>query len=166
MDKRAIAAACAAMLMSAGGASAVSNELVLLSGKQFLNSAEIVMEGDGNRLEISQEHASGGLNTIIATIRGDLNGGPLGATFTGAARLTGLQPGTLTQSGFGNAMTVEVEGSGNLFAFAQIGNGNTLRASITGHSNQAAVLQTGMNNFASFSQHGIGNIVSITQHSW
>lgn len=168
MDKRAIAAgALAAGLMSASGAAAASNELVLMTEDEFLNKAEITVEGNDNRLLISQEHTgAGGLNTITATIKGDLNGGPLGAAFTGAARLTGLQPGTLTQRGFSNTMTVEVDGTANLFAFAQIGSGNMLRASITGHANQSAVLQTGMNNLASFSQNGIGNIVSITQHSW
>lgn len=166
MDKQAIAAALAAVLISASGAAA-SNELVLLTADEFLNKAEIAVEGNDNRLVISQEHTgAGGLNTITATIKGDLNGGPLGAVFTGAARLTGLQPGTLTQHGFNNTMTVEVDGTANLFAFAQIGSGNMLQASITGHANQAAVLQTGMNNLASFSQNGIGNIVSITQHSW
>ena len=166
MDKRAIAAAFATVLISVGGAAA-SNELVLVTGDQILNRAAIAIEGNDNRLTITQEHTGGGgLNAIAATIRGDLNGGPLGATFTGAARLAGLEPGTLTQRGFNNTMAIEVEGNANLFAFAQVGSGNMLQASITGHANQAAVFQEGMNNFASFSQHGIGNIVSITQHSW
>lgn len=168
MNERAIFAACAVVagLMSPAGAMA-KNELVLLTQDQFLNRAEISIDGSSNRLVLSQEHTGGiGLNTITATIDGDLNGGALGASFTAAAQRVGLQPGTLTQNGFNNTMSIEVNGTANLFAFAQIGSGNVLNASIAGYNNQAAVLQTGVNNFAGFSQNGIGNIVSITQNSW
>lgn len=166
MNKLAMPAICAAAVLSATAAMA-SNELVLLSQDDALNSARVAMTGNDNRLVIMQEHTGGiGGNTITATINGDLNGGPLGAAFTGAARLSGLQPGRLSQVGFGNMMTVEVTGSSNLFAFAQTGSGNVLQASISGYGNQAAVIQTGMGNHAAFSQTGIGNIVSITQTSW
>lgn len=166
MNKQVFAAACAALLVSSTGALA-KNELVLLTQDEFLNRAELSVIGNDNRLMISQEHTGGiGLNSITATINGDLNGGPLGARFTGAARLSGLMPGTLHQQGYGNTMSVSVDGTANLFAFAQVGSGNMLRASITGQGNQAAVMQTGIGNFASFSQNGIGNIVSITQNSW
>ena len=166
MNKLMISAACVGALLSTSEAMAL-NELVLLSENNILNRAEVTIAGNDNRLVISQEHTgSGGLNTITATINGDLNGGPLGASFTGPARLTGLLPGTLAQRGFGNTMTISVDGTSNLFAFAQSGSGNTLAASISGHSNQAAVVQNGINNFAAFSQNGIGNIVSITQNSW
>ncbi len=167
MNKQIALAVCAAAAISATAAAAGNNELVLLSQDEFLNRAEVAITGNQNRLMISQEHTGGiGLNTITATINGDLNGGPLGASFTGAARQTGLQPGKLSQYGFNNAMTIEVNGNSNLFAFSQNGSGNTLRASITGYENQAAVMQTGVNNFASMTQNGIGNIVSITQNSW
>lgn len=166
MNSRIIATACATILMSATAATA-SNELVLLSERDFVNRADVTINGNDNRLVISQEHTGGGgANTITATINGDLNGGPLGASFTGAALRSGLRPGTLSQRGFDNSMTIEVNGSSNLFAFAQSGSGNVVRASITGHDNQAAVIQAGVNNFAAFSQNGIGNIVSITQQSW
>ncbi len=166
MSTRAVSAAIAALLTATTGAMA-SNELVLLTHDEFLNRAEIAITGNDNRLIISQEHTGGvGLNSVTATINGDLNGGPLGASFTGAALATGLQPGTIRQSGFNNTMAISVEGTSNLFAFAQIGSGNALHASITGHSNQAAVTQVGTNNYAGFSQNGIGNIVSISQVSW
>lgn len=166
MNRRAVSAAIAALLTATTGAMA-SNELVLLTHDEFLNRAEIAITGNDNRLVISQTHTGGaGSNSIAATIDGDLNGGPLGASFTGPALALGLQPGTLSQSGFNNTMAIRVEGTSNLFAFAQIGSGNALHASIVGHSNQAAVMQTGTGNHAGFSQNGIGNIVSISQVSW
>lgn len=166
MKKRAALATFAVFLTATAAASA-SNELVLLSHDEFMNSAQIAIGGNDNRLVISQEHTGGiGFNSITTAITGDLNGGPLGSSFSGAALAGGLQPGTLRQSGFNNTMAITVEGTSNLFAFAQIGSGNMIRASITGHSNQAAVMQTGINNHASFSQNGIGNIVSISQVSW
>lgn len=155
----------AVLLMPAGAANA--NELVLLNEDGLSNHALATMEGSGNRLEIVQQHTGGlGANSIIVAIHGDLNGGPLGASFSGAATRTGLQPGRLMQEGFNNAMTIAVNGSGNLFAASQIGSGNSLRGSITGNANQAAVMQTGIGNHAGFSQNGTGNIVSIVQRSW
>ena len=166
MNKWIVSAALAATLMSATAVQA-KNELVLLTDVDMLNVAEMTLNGNGNRLVISQTHTGGfGANTINATINGDLNGGPLGAAFTGPASLSGLQPGSLIQDGFNNSMAIEVNGTSNLFAFSQIGSGNALLASIAGQDNQAAVLQTGVNNFASLVQNGIGNIVSITQNSW
>lgn len=166
MNRLTMPVACAAAMLSATAAMA-SNELVLLTQDETLNHARVAITGNDNRLVIAQEHTGGiGSNTITATINGDLNGGPLGAEFTGAARLAGLQPGRLSQSGFGNTMTIEVTGTANLFAFAQTGSGNVLQASISGYGNQAAVVQAGIGNHAAFSQNGIGNIVSITQTSW
>jgi hypothetical protein len=160
------AAIMIASLVPATGAMA-ANELILLTHDELRNRAVISMDGNANRLEITQEHTGGiGSNSITATINGDFNGGSPNAVFSGAALFTGLKPGTLTQSGHDNAMTIAVNGSSNLFAFAQNGSGNSLVASITGIGNQAAVVQTGVNNHAGFSQNGIGNIVSITQQSW
>lgn len=161
-----VAAALMATLAPVTSAMA-ANELILLNHEEFRNRAAVSMEGDGNRLEILQQHGGGtGTNSITATINGDFNGGPLDAVFTGPALSSGLRPGTLTQQGDDNAMAVIVNGNGNLFAFAQNGSGNSLSASITGSANQAAVIQTGTNNHAGFSQNGIGNIISIAQHSW
>lgn len=166
MNRLLMTAVCAAAMLSATTAMA-SNEWVRLTQDETLNHARVTMTGNDNRLLIVQEHTgAGGRNMIAVTIDGELNGGPLGAEFTGPARLSGLQPGRLSQSGFGNSMAIEVTGTSNLFAFAQTGSGNVLRASITGYSNQAAVVQTGIGNHATFSQTGIGNIVSITQNSW
>lgn len=166
MNRVVMSAAGAAAMLCATAAMA-SNELVLLTKDDTFNHARVAITGNDNRLVIAQEHSGGiGANTIAATINGDLNGGPLGAEFTGAARLAGLQPGRLSQVGFGNTMTIEVTGTSNLFAFAQTGSGNVLQASITGYGNQAAVVQTGIGNHAALSQNGIGNIVSITQNSW
>lgn len=165
MNKQMVVGAVAALLISASGAAA-ENELVLISPEAFGNKVQVSMTGNGNRLEVAQELTAVGTNSITASIQGDLNGGPLGASFTGAALRTGLRPGSLTQRGFNNSMTVNVNGTSNLFAFSQTGSGNSLQASITGHANQAAVVQVGMNNYASFSQNGVGNIVSITQRSW
>jgi len=166
MRTQVILATFATVLMTATAATA-SNELVLLNQDVLLNQAQVDIAGAGNRLIISQEHTGGaGANIVTATINGDLNGGPLGASFTGAALASGLQPGTIVQSGFNNAMTIKVDGTSNLFAFSQNGSGNRLDASIAGYGNQAAVVQTGTDNYASFSQNGVGNIVSISQHSW
>ena len=143
------------------------NDLELLGDGNLNNITMIDFTGNGNRLEILQEFTGGtGSNTIRASIDGDFNGGPVGSSFSGAALLPGLEPGSLTQSGFDNAIAMNVEGSYNLFAFAQNGNGNRISATITGSNNQAAVLQEGTNNYAAFSQIGVGNLVSIVQRSW
>lgn len=157
----------AAALLLVPSVATANNKLILLNNDQFLNKVYVAVEGGSNALEILQEHTGGaGANTLAAAITGDFNGGPLGSSFTGAAKSIGMRPGTLTQSGFNNSMNLTVNGSHNLFAFAQIGSGNVLHGSVTGHSNQAAVLQSGNNNHAVFSQNGTGNLVSITQRSW
>src|SRR5690606_22664195 len=118
MIKHMFLAAGAAMLVSTTMAAA-SNELVLLSKDDFLNQADIAIEGNENRLVISQEHTGGGsANITAATINGDLNGGPLGASFSAVAAQPGLQPGALVQSGFNNGMTISIDGTANLFAFS------------------------------------------------
>lgn len=166
MKKSVLALAAAGVVFSAHTASA-KDELVVLTENDLFNVATVEMGGDGNRLQILQEHTGRmGANTIEATIVGAGNGGPLGSSFTGAALQSGLQPGSLVQVGFDNAMTISVEGSHNLFAFAQTGSGNRLSASVTGLGNRAAVAQYGINNRAGFSQNGTGNMISITQISW
>jgi hypothetical protein len=166
MKMYSILAAGAALLVS-GTMAYGKNELVLMSPQDYHNMVSVAMAGDANTLEIMQEHTgTGAANAIVANIEGSLNGGPLGSAFAGAAARSGLKPGTMTQIGHDNAMTVSAIGLGNLFAFAQSGSGNRLAASITGQANQAAVTQQGMNNHAAFSQNGTGNMVSITQRSW
>lgn len=166
MKTIAIAAVAAAFTGSAQVAWA-ANDLILVNLDEFANAAIVNIEGNSNRLQIVQDHFGGAAgNTISVSIEGDLNGGPLDAEFTGAARRAGLEPGMLVQEGFGNAMSFRVNGSNNLFAAAQIGNSNTIDAFIQGSYNQASVMQVGNGNFAAFSQNGIGNIVSISQTSW
>lgn len=155
------------VLVSAAGPAAAENELVTLLPANPLNVASVAMTGDGNRLVISQLHFGGdGANAISVSIEGNRNGGPEGAVFSGPAAATGLSPGSLMQSGFGNAIELAVAGDDNLFAVTQSGSGNVAIGAITGFANQAAIVQVGVGNVASFSQNGIGNIVSISQHSW
>lgn len=164
--KNIVAALLLASLAGIGSAHA-SNELVLLGTENPFNATVVDITGDSNRVTILQEHRGvGGANLLELSIKGDLNGGPLGEAFTAPVLTVGLEPGSLVQQGFGNRMSVEVSGTGNLFALAQIGSGNRLTASITGQRNQAAVLQVGNNNISSFSQNGTGNSVSIVQRSW
>lgn len=144
-----------------------ANELILTTNNATTNSAVLDIAGHGNRLEIQQNFTSGPLgNSIQIQIHGNLNGGPSGSSFSGAALHSGLTPGLLIQSGFGNAMSFEVAGSNNLFAAAQYGESNMITASIVGSGNQASIVQNGNGNFVGFSQTGFGNTVSITQTSW
>lgn len=158
--------ACTSALVPLQSAYA-ANDWILVTNDQLLNSAVVEMEGDANRLEVTQEHSGGdGTNRISISVEGSFNGGPLNAEFTGAALLPGLAPGTLTQRGYNNSMSFGISGSHNLLAAAQIGNGNAITGSVTGSYNQASILQSGNNNFVAFSQNGIGNTVSVTQTSW
>jgi hypothetical protein len=158
--------ACAAALAPLQAAHA-ANDLALASNDNLLNSADIAILGNFNRLQIAQDHFGGGSgNTLSVSIDGDFNGGPADETFSGAALLPELAPGSLIQRGYGNSMSFDVSGSHNLFAAAQVGNNNTIMASIIGASNQASVMQSGNSNFVAFSQNGIGNTVSVMQTSW
>lgn len=144
-----------------------ANELILITNNTVTNSAVLDVIGYGNRLEIQQNVTSSPLgNSIQVQIHGNLNGGPSGSSFTGAALRSGLTPGSLVQNGFGNSMSFNVSGSNNLFAAAQYGNSNMITASIAGSGNQSSVVQNGNGNFAGFSQTGFDNTVSITQTSW
>jgi hypothetical protein len=158
--------AYAAAFVPLHGANA-ANESILMTNNAALNDAAVEIDGDFNRLVIAQDHAGGSAgNSISVNIKGDFNGGPTRAGFTGAALLPGLAPGSLTQHGYGNSMSFDVSGSNNLFAAAQTGSYNTIMASISGSANQASIAQTGNSNFVAFSQNGIGNTVSVTQTSW
>lgn len=159
--------ACLASAAITAGPAFAANSLVIFNENTQFNETDLVVEGNGNRLQILQEGgAAGAANRLEVSLRGDNNGGPLGASFTGVALAPGLMPGTIEQIGLGNEMSIAVEGSGNLFALAQHGDGNTISGTMTGLANQVAVLQEGGNNYAGFSQTGIGNIISIMQRSW
>lgn len=150
----------------AQGASA-ANELTILSSDLIANSAKVEMSGNSNSLFVLQDHF-GGLepNSLEISIVGDRNGGPAGSLFDNRMLASELTPGTLRQSGFGNAMTIEVNGSENLFAAAQIGSGNVLTGFMQGEGNQTAILQVGTGNVVGFSQSGYANVLSVVQNSW
>jgi hypothetical protein len=149
-------------------------DAAIASGEQYLyqtsgteNLLTLGIAGDLTQLSIVQEFIGGGDgNTMAVSITGNSNGGPQGASFTGVAAQTGLTPGSLYQSGYGNSMNIDVNGTGNLFAFAQVGSHNALTAEIVGSYNQAAVYQSGAGNVVNFSQHGNGNVISVVQTSW
>lgn len=166
MKSSAIVAAAALIALASTSAKA-ENIIEWVQSDATTNRISTTVEGNGNTLTIVQEHFGGSaFNSVDLVIEGDLNGGPLGASFSGVAAGHGLRPGSIIQQGFGNSMEVAVLGSRNLFAFQQTGSGNALQASIVGFDNQAAVQQVGIGNNAVFSQNGNGNIVSITQHSF
>lgn len=143
------------------------NELVFRTQHEVPNSLMLDVSGSLNAVYALQtNHGLGAANVVDVNIDGDLNGDPLGASFTEAALSLGLTPGSIAQSGFDNHITASVAGSRNLFAFAQEGSGNRLAASILGTANQAAVSQSGLNNVVGLSQSGSGNIMSVSQTSW
>jgi hypothetical protein len=159
--------ATTALLTLAANAALAANNIDLITTSDTANVALLDIEGNGNTLSIVQDSAgfvSG--NTLTLSIKGDFNGGPLGSEFSGDALMPGLEPGTISQHGSGNSISMDVLGSNNLFAIAQSGIGNIVTASITGVANQASIYQAGNNNVVGFSQSGIGNIVSVTQTSW
>jgi len=131
------------------------------------NSAAIRLVGDQNVLFMEQDADSfGGTILLNVDITGNLNGGPLGVTFSAPLMLTSLIPGQLVQTGHDNSITVTVAGSQNLLAASQFGSGNVLTAAIIGHNNQAAVLQSGNGNTVTFSQNGNGNSLTVIQRSY
>ena len=152
-------------LLAASPASA-ANDVLLRDPDNLDNLATLNISGDLNVLMIEQTLTGGSdANSVTVSVSGNRNGGPQGSSFTGTPAQSGLTPGALIQSGFGNVMTVSVTGDDNLFAFSQVGNRNNIQATMIGYSNQAAVSQVGNGNFASFTQNGVGNMVNIRQIS-
>lgn len=150
------------------------------------NSADVQLNGgvsgsldsDNNLLVIDQSGGTFGENTITVGLWGDDNnrstGGNNGNGFSGDAAtfaaLDGrLVPGTLTQSGSGNSILLEVGSSGteaddNLFSFLQDGNRNSITGSIaSGFGNEVAVVQVGSDSSTSFSQTGNYNNLGVSQ---
>lgn len=162
--------AIAAILVLASSSSALAinnNDISLLRSGDLVNASLLAVEGSFNKLSIEQIHTgTGAKNSVSLDIKGDRNGGPVGAKFSPVVAKTGLQPGSVLQSGFGNGVSITVRGEDNLFAVGQVGNNNVVSGSITGSHNQAAVMQTGNNNFASFTQNGVGNMISVRQIGW
>jgi hypothetical protein len=167
MFMRVASAAAIAVLVATGAAAAgTTNDITISRSPLESNALTLALEGSGNVLSIGQTAPLGTAspNSMVVSVTGDLNGG--GAAFTGAALLSGLQPGSLMQDGEGNMMALSVIGSQNLFAMVQKGSFNAIDAHISGAGNQAAVIQAGMNNHLAFSQSGTGNIISVSQTSW
>ena len=155
-----------AILLACGQGAYAANELITLGKSGPGNNAVVTLDGNQNRLTIDQANTGGASNHISVFIDGDLNGGPLNASFSSLAQANGLAPGALVQNGFDNSMAFKVVGSHNIFAAAQLGNNNTIDAFVSGSYNEASVMQVGEGNVASLSQTGIGNIVSISQTSF
>jgi hypothetical protein len=129
-----------------------------------LVSSEIT--GADNSLYVDQTYDGSGLrNQVKLTFAGDLNGGPLHSSFTGATARSGLAPGDIVQVGHDNLVDLFIRGNSNLFAAAQIGSANTLTAQITGNYNQTAVYQMGIGNVAAIVQNGNGNSLTIIQRA-
>lgn len=125
------------------------------------NRLDLSMIGDGNVLDLSQTwRGAGADNTLTLSIDGDRNGG--GGAFD---PLLGAQaaPGTIAQTGAGNALSLSVLGSDNLFSAVQDGTGNAATIAITGAFNQTVLSQTGTNNTAAIVQAGNANRAVIRQ---
>ncbi len=154
-------------VMVAAGPAAATNQITIDPTVAANNVLTLDVAGSQNALVISQTAPAGTAspNQMLVSISGDENGGS-SDTFSGAALLSGLTPGHLSQSGEGNMMALSVTGSGNLFAMAQTGSFNSVAGTIQGQNNQAAVVQVGTGNHLSFSQVGNGNIINISQTSW
>lgn len=163
--KSILSIALVSALVSAGPVLA-SNEMMLLS-PDLSNKVVVAFAGNDNRLVINQALQGEGLgNSVRVSISGNRNGGAADLLFTSVATKNGLLPGSVTQTGLGNLVEMDVTGDDNLFAVAQLGNDNTVQATIIGVGNQASVSQMGNGNFASFTQNGMGNIISVRQVSW
>ncbi|MBL4918885.1 hypothetical protein [Szabonella alba] len=123
------------------------------------------VEGDDNHIHIAQEFLDVGIpdaNIIDVEIIGDRNGG----FQPWASRLVsglGLEPGSLSQSGWGNELGLKVTGSDNVFATRQQGQWNVIDGVITGSGNQAAIQQSGIGNNVAFSQSGQRNMIVVSQ---
>jgi hypothetical protein len=168
--KPAILALTAATVVLIAGQAQASGGLYLTSDyyhSDKASSASITFDGNGNGLSVLQDLQNGfERNRLDVNIIGDLDGGPLQAAFDVPLTIVGLAPGRLSQTGYGNAITVTVNGSRNLFAATQVGAHNVLTAMVTGNSNQAAVSQTGSGNALSFTQNGNGNRLTVIQRSY
>lgn len=159
--------AAALVVLTAGQAAASTNTITIDPTVPADNVLELAVTGNDNALVISQSAPLGAeaANRMQISLSGDENGGA-GGSFTGAALLSGLSPGHLSQSGEGNLIALSVTGTGNLFAVAQTGSFNSVTGTIFGRDNQTAVIQNGAGNRFSFAQSGVGNMINVSQTSW
>ena len=159
--------ALATLALLAGITAAQANDgLYITDNGNEGNLVSSAINGDDNSLYIDQSYDGSGLrNQVKLTFAGDLNGGPLHSTFTGATARSGLTPGNIVQVGHDNVVDLFIKGNSNLFAATQIGSANTLTAQITGNYNQSAVYQMGVGNTAAIVQNGTGNSLTIIQRA-
>jgi hypothetical protein len=152
--------------MAGNAAAASNNDITFKDPTSEYDTLALNADGSHNVLTIAQSAplAPSRGNLMDVSLSGDFNGGT--GDFTGAALISGLTPGLLSQDGDGNRMSLVVMGSHNLFAMAQNGSANVIDGHISGVSNQTVVVQNGVGNHFSFSQSGIGNIISVSQTSW
>jgi hypothetical protein len=161
------ACAAAVVMLTAGHAAASTNTITIDPAVPGSNILELQIAGNDNALVISQSAPLGAeaANRMQISLTGDENGGA-GGSFTGAALLSGLSPGHLSQSGEGNLIALSVRGIGNLFAVSQTGSFNSVTGTILGRDNQTTVIQNGAGNQFSFAQSGNGNMINVSQTSW
>jgi hypothetical protein len=161
-----LALAIGALLAGITGAHA-TDDLYIVNNGNDANFVASSITGSDNSLYIDQTYDGTGLaNQVKLNFTGDLNGGPLHSSFTGAAARSGLTAGNIVQVGNDNMVDLFIRGSSNLFASTQIGSSNALTAQITGNYNQAAVFQMGAGNTASVVQNGNGNSLTIIQRTY
>ena len=101
-----------AFAMSLGAsATQAANDIVLFPAGGVGNGTQLAIDGVLNSLVILQDATSvGPANSLQVTLTGDGNGGPAASKFDPIAAAGDLQPGSLTQQGFGNLMTIDVQG--------------------------------------------------------
>lgn len=128
------------------------------------NVLVLAVAGGGSLLRIEPESPVAGAGNVL-TIGADSDpfGDPFSPAFSPLSGDLGLEPGSLSQAGTGNSLSLAVTGLHNLVAAAQAGADNMIDAVVAGTRNEASVTQSGQGNIAVFSQAGIGNIVSISQ---
>ena len=139
----------------------------LAAAANYENTIEITGAFEQNTLVIEQ--SSGGGHIARVDLQANLTETRLYEAWHDVDRLgsvEGLTPGRISQSGFLQALTLEISGQSNLFAAVQSGEGNTITGSIKGQLNQAAIIQTGYRNTASFMQVGQQNSIVIRQGMW
>lgn len=136
-------------------------------------SAEITMDGTGNRIELIQQDGLSNLrreeNSIFASITGTGNGTQ---DLRGVAQVSGVQASTLVQTGGsedtlsnGNIMQLEIQANGTAFGILQRGRGNlTGPIVIVGDGNAIGIDQDGTDNELSLGLiEGADNEIGLAQ---
>jgi hypothetical protein len=129
------------------------------------STATTRVTGDGNRLVIDQQGSNAAGIEIFGTAN---NVGSFAGFFAAALAGSDLAPGSVTQQGTGNGVTLTLgsglgDASANIFAVLQVGSDNTITGTIQGDGNQALLIQVGSAHSATFTQFGGSNYLSATQ---